>query len=337
MIIKTVKLTNFRSHTAYVLNCTKKTSLIVGPNGSGKTSVLEAIYLGLRGKSFRAADDEILQRSTEYYRVELGLTSGEKCVVTYDGNKRQFLVGDKKSARLPKKYKYPVVLFLPDDLHLVGAGPATRRDYFDRVISQLDESYASTLSKYNKTLKQRNELLKKLAETSCGSDESLFSWNVMLAKYGTEIREKRLAFVEEINKTFTEVYRSIAENSDEVELKYDVFGGEVSESGFLKRLTDDFKRDLILGHTSYGVQRDNYEFYFNKVVAEGSASRGEVRSMILAMKFIEADLIYKQTGLKPVVLLDDVFSELDAERQKALVTNFSENQVIITSVEAVEV
>ena len=122
-----------------------------------------------------------------------------------------------------------------------------------------------------------------------------------------------------------------------MELKYDVFGGEVSESGFLKRLTDDFKRDLILGHTSYGVQRDNYEFYFNKVVAEGSASRGEVRSMILAMKFIEADLIYKQTGLKPVVLLDDVFSELDAERQKALVTNFSENQVIITSVEAVEV
>ena len=109
-----------------------------------------------------------------------------------------------------------------------------------------------------------------------------------------------------------------------------------SESEFLKELEKNFTKDKILGHTSFGTHRDNYEFWFNGSIAEGSASRGETRSIVVALKFIEASMILKTTKKAPVVLLDDVFSELDETRQKALVHNFKKNQVIITSVNAVE-
>jgi DNA replication and repair protein RecF len=113
-------------------------------------------------------------------------------------------------------------------------------------------------------------------------------------------------------------------------------GETVSENEYLRRLEAEMGRDLILGHTGFGVHRDNYEFLFNGSDANGSASRGEVRSIVLAMKFIEADLIFEKTSKRPVVLLDDVFSELDKVRQKALTQNFKDNQVIITSVEVDE-
>lgn len=366
MIIKRVKLQNFRCHESYVLECQRKTSLIVGENGAGKTSVLEAIYEAVRGKSFRAVDAEILKRGEEFYRVELDYVDGEKVVVVYESGgtaergKKTFLVGDKKWARLPKKNRYPVVLFLPDDLHLVGSSPGRRRDYFDRILGDLDDGFSRALSRYNKVLKQRNELLKVRGV----AHDSLFSWNMMLAQYGCEIRRKRMEFVEEINGRVTEVYRSIAENRDVVKVVYTI-GSQVAassnhsrslgqgyvgkngnlvssdmpksldESAYLARLEADFERDVLLGHTSYGVHRDNFDFEFNGREADGSASRGEVRSIMLALKFIEAALVTERVEKRPIVLLDDVFSELDETRQKCLVKNFKDNQVIITSVDEV--
>ena len=324
MIIKEVRLTNFRNHSSYVLECTDETSLILGKNGCGKTSVLEAIYILMRGKSFRAVDAEILKRGEEYYRVELELTSGEKNVVTFDGENKTFLILDKKTRRLPKKNKYPVVLFLPSDLNLISGSPAKRRDYFDRVFGQFDERYDDSLSKYNKALKQRNELLKR--ENLRPQD--VFSWNMLLARYGSEIFKYRQIFIDEINQTLTSVYRSIAENEDDVELTLNSEVSEVSEEKYLKQLEMNLVRDNQLGYTSFGVHRDDFIFKFNENEAEGSASRGEMRSMILALKFIEADLIYKKTGLRPVVLLDDVFSELDKTRKNCLLKNFKNNHVI---------
>ena len=333
MIIKSCKLTNFRSHEFFELKCWKETTMISGENGGGKTSILEAIYECLRGKSFRAVDREILRRGAEFYRVELEYVNGEVVVVTYEKDgKKVFLVGDKKTARLPKKYRYPVVLFEPDDLNLVSSSPSRRREYFDRSFAQLNENYSAMLGKYNKVLRQRNELLK----SEYVGAEAVFSWNVMLSRLGVEIWKFRAEQVARINERLTEVYRSIAENEDEVEivLKRDV--DVMSESGYLKELERGFERDKVLGYTSFGVHRDNYEFKFNGTEASGSASRGEVRSIVVALKFIEADMILETTGKAPVVLLDDVFSELDETRQKALVYNFKKNQVIITSVNAVE-
>lgn len=331
MIIKSVKLVNFRNHSEYKLECKDETSLILGENGCGKTSVLEAIYILTQGKSFRATDAEILKRGEDFYRVEIEFNNGEKTVVTFDGENKTFLILDKKTRRLPRKSKYPVVLFLPSDLNLISGSPAKRRDYFDRVFSQFNERYDDSLLKYNKALKQRNELLKN--EYLKPGD--VFSWNMLLSRFGSEICKFRKQFVDEINERLTRVYRSIADNDDEVELRLETQVDGLSEEKYLKQLEANLERDKYLGHTSFGVHRDDFVFFFNEKMADGSASRGETRSSILALKFIEAELIYEKTGLRPVVLLDDVFSELDKTRQKCLVQNFKDNQVIITSVEGI--
>ena len=338
MIIQSVQLANFRSHDEFLLKCNKKTSLLIGENGSGKTSVLEAIYEALRGKSFKASDGEILKRGTDYYRVEVKFCDGKKTVVVFDGKKKQFLVEDKKTTRLPKRNRYPVVLFLPDDLHLVATSPTKRRSYFDRVLTEFDESYNDSLLKYEKSLKQRNELLKRyVKEGEAGriSKSDFFSWNILLAKYGLEIRNRRKQYLEKLNSVYSDIYHSIVDNDDSVYLKLELFGGEISEADYFNRLEVELARDLVLGHTGFGIHRDDFVFLFNEREADGTASRGELRSIILAMKFIEADLIFQETGKRPVVLLDDVFSELDNMRQKSLVKNFKDNQVIMTSVEEV--
>lgn len=329
MIIKEIKINNFRSHKEYFLKFNKKTTMIVGENGCGKTSVLEAIYEGLRGKSFKATDKDILKRGEEFYRIELDYCDGEKTIVVYDGekNKKIFQVQDKKFGRLPKKNKYPVVVFEPDDLNLIGASPNHKRTYFDRFFSQLSESYNNSLLKYNKALRQRNELLKR----DFLKAEEVFSWNVMLAKYGTEISLFRKNKTNEINKIITETYRGIADNKDAVQFVYTTHT-EAQESEYLQQLERCFEKDKILGHTSFGVHRDDFEFRFNEKEADGTASRGEIRSIILALKFIEAGMLEKEKNIKPLILLDDVFSELDGKRQKCLVRNFKDNQVIITSV-----
>lgn len=329
MIIKTVKLANFRIHEQYRLDCKKKTSVIVGENGCGKTSVLEAIYVALRGKSFRAVDREILRRGAEFYRVEVEYENGMVVAVVFDGVKKQFLVEDKKFGRLPKNEQYPVILFLPEDLHLVATSPTKKREYFDRSFRQLDFNYNDSLSRYMKILKQRNELLKT---GEVGSGE-VFSWNILLAKYGCELNRKRKELIEVINERVTEKYRVIADNQDEVRILYKSEVSGMDENGYLRKLEAGLDRDRYVGYTNFGVHRDGYDFIFNGVVADGSASRGEVRSMILALKFIEAELIWERIGKKPLVLLDDVFSELDEVRQRCLVRNFKDNQIMITSVE----
>ena len=329
MIIKSISLTNFRNHSTYHLECNQDTTMILGENGSGKTSVLEAIYILTRGKSFRATDPDIVKRGTEYYKIEINYNNGEKTVATYDTKNKTFLVADKKARRLPKKHRYPIILFLPSDLNLISGSPSRHREYFDRMFSNFNEEYGTLLSRYEKALKQRNELLKD----EDLNESTLFSWNLLLAKYGTKIYEYRNTLTEEINTDFNEVYHSIAENSDEIKLYYKSEAEKINESKYLKILEENFRKDLYIGHTSFGIHKDDFVFIFNGCEADGSASRGETRSIILALKFIEAKIIYEKIKQKPIVLLDDVFSELDETRRKCLIKNFKDHQVIITSVE----
>ncbi len=332
MIIKTINLTNFRNHETYHLECKPDTTLILGENGSGKTSVLEAIYILTRGKSFRATDPDILKRGTDFYRIEIIYDNGEKTVASFDGEKKTFQIVDKKARRLPKKNKYPITLFLPSDLNIISGSPSRHRDYFDRIFSGFNEDYSEALSRYEKALKQRNELLKNEFVTST----SLFSWNLLLAKYGTKLYKYRKQFTEEINKELNNIYHSIAENEDKVELFYKSEADNMNENTYLKALEEKMDRDMKMEHTTFGVHKDDFIFVFNNCEADGSASRGETRSIILALKFIEAALIYQKTNQKPIVLLDDVFSELDETRRKCLIKNFKDHQVIITSVEKVK-
>ena len=330
-IVKKVSLKNFRCHKDFVIDCNRSTTLIIGENGSGKTSILEAVYMALRGKSFKATDVEILRRDDEFYRAEVELCDARKIIIRFNASlqQKEYEIDGKKTVRLPKKYKYPVILFEPNNIYLIESSPSRRRDYFDELFRQINNNYGTLLSRYNKALKQRNDLLK----TENVSENSIFSWNILCAQYGVEIRQIRQRVLNEINKLLTPNYQNIAQNKDECYINY--LGENVNESEYLAKLSKAFERDRVLGYTSYGVHRDDYDFMFNNQKADGSASRGEMRSIILALKFIEADLIYKKTGLRPVVLLDDVFSELDKTRQKCLVKNFKNNQVIITSVEGI--
>lgn len=331
MIINKINLINFRNHTSYSLNCSPDTTLILGENGWGKTSILEAIYILTRGKSFRATDREIIKHNKEFYRISIEYDNGEMVIATYDGNKKTFHASDKKSTRLSKNNKYPIILFLPSDLNLISHSPGRRRDYFDRIFSEFNDTYATNLSKYHKALRQRGELLKNQVNRN-----ELFSWNLLLAEYGTKLYKDRKKFIQEINELLTTTYRSIAENQDEVLIAYKTDVISTQTEDYLKKLEQNFERDSYLGHTTFGIHRDDYIFRFNNSLANGSASRGETRSIVLALKFIEANLILKKTGHQPIILLDDVFSELDETRRRALVKNFKNHQVIITSVEKID-
>ena len=322
-VVKEVRLENFRCHEEYRKEFRDGVTEILGENGCGKTSVLEAIYLALRGKSFRAVDREIVRRGSLFYRVEMVRENGEKVLVRYAESRKRFRVKDREVARLPREAKYPVVLFLPEDLHLVASSPAKKRRFFDEMISQRVDGFSGVVSRYEKALRQRNELLKREGV----SREEIFSWDMMLAKYGVEIRRERMGMIREINSLLTETYRGIAENEDKVWVEYESFTAESGISEYLRCLELDFQRDSLTGHTNFGVHRDDFNFIFNGEVADGNASRGETRSMVIAMKFIEAGMLKE-----PVILLDDVFSELDAARQRALVENFREGQVVLTSV-----
>jgi len=329
-IIKAVTLKNFRSHREFALDCSKPRTLIIGENGSGKTSILEAIYLALRGKSFRGVDAEIVRRGEDCYRIELVRGDDSGVTVRYEGGVREFETDGKRTRRLPKKNKYPVILFEPDDLYLVGSAPSRRRDYFDKLLAQMNVEYTSALGKYNKALKQRNDILKK--ESVLRDD--VFSWDIMLAKYGVALNVWRCELVGKINQRLTGAYRDIAKNEDEAEIRF--VCAAMDESRYLAELAGAFGRDVRVGHTTFGAHLDDYIFWFNQKQADGSASRGEVRSMILALKFIEAKLMQEEIGKSPLVLLDDIFSELDESRQKHLVNNFKDYQVIISGTKVPE-
>ncbi|MBQ9180941.1 DNA replication and repair protein RecF, partial [Candidatus Saccharibacteria bacterium] len=240
---------------------------------------------------------------------------------------------EKSARRLPAKYKYPVILFEPHDLNLVGGPPSRRRDYFDRIFGDLSEEYATNLSKFNKALRQRNELLK--SETLSPAD--LFAWNLLLSDYGSSIANVRAELSNLINKSLDSTYHSIAENNDHVSLSYSPVKSSLTKEIYLSELERSFERDHIIGYTTFGIQRDTFDFIFNEKMADGSASRGETRSIILALKFVEAGLLASHSSEKPLILLDDVFSELDDTRRHALVENFKNHQVVITSVEDVKI
>jgi DNA replication and repair protein RecF len=162
--------------------------------------------------------------------------------------------------------------------------------------------------------------------------DNLFAWNVMLARYGTEIVLKRKFFISEINELLTKTYQNIAKNKDNVKIIYE--NTEVDETQYLRTLESGFEKDLILKSTSFGPHRDDFLFNFNNKLANSVASRGENRTTILALKFIEAEIVMKYLNKQPIILLDDIFSELDESRQKSLLKNFKNYQIIITSVKA---
>ncbi len=336
MILKTLRVQNFRTHSDFILEIGEKSTLISGANGSGKTSLLEAIYFALQGTSFRSSDKEILRNDgSSWFRIDLKDSKDSLRTIIFNDavqkSKKQFLVDGNKKARLSSNLRIPVVLFEPDDLQLLSGSPTRRRNFLDYFLSQIFPSFQLALARYNKALKQRNNLLKR---DNVSKDE-LFPWNLMLAEYGAEIISKRQDFLELLNSKIEEVYFEISGVKDEIKIDY--LGEKVSKNEILAILSENIERDKILGYTNFGPHKHDIQFIFNKKPAQNVASRGENRSLVLALKFIETDILADLTSKRPIVLLDDVFSELDDDRQKLLTKHFSKYQTIITSTNEIKV
>ena len=328
MVIRSLSVENLRSHRKFSRVLSRTVTVITGPNGSGKTTLIEAILMALGGHSFKGTDSELLQRDAEWWRIDLKLDDQLRTVKYQPAipKKKQFVIDDKTNLRLPASSRYPTVLFEPEDLRLLHGSPSRRRQFIDRFAAQLVPDYGRVLRRYERALLQRNKLLKRQA-----SAEELFAWNISLAKYGAQIIDIRVRLIERLNAGLQPTYDTIAQTKDAVSLHYSHTVIDHTEQKLLTELESRMERDQLLGFTSIGPHRHDVLFRFNDAPAIGSASRGEVRTIILALKFLEVDIVQEVTGLQPVVLLDDVLSELDDKRQSHLATKFQDHQIIMTS------
>ena len=329
--VQSLKVKHIRSHAEYNIDFSPEVTIITGANGSGKTSLLEAIYLSLQGSSFRGSDRELLKQDSPWWKIDVVLNDQQTRTIKFDPEKatsrKQFIIDSKTTARLPAKQKYPVVLFEPEDLRLLHGSPTRRRQFIDRFIGQLNPLYAPTLRKYERALKQRNNLLKN----AYVQDDELFAWNIALAEHGAYVIEQRIAFIEQINQNLSTLYQDIAGTFDEVSIHYShTFVGDIKQK-LLNELHAHLEKDRYLGNTSVGPHRHDVIFNINNSPALSTASRGEARTIVLALKFLEVAIIEQLTGKPPIVLLDDVFSELDTKRQQALSERIEGYQIIMTS------
>jgi DNA replication and repair protein RecF len=326
---------NIRSHKRLDIELSPGVTVITGSNGSGKTTLLEALYISLQGSSFKGSDLEVLKTDSPWWKIDIIFDDSQKRTVKFDpaktSGRKQFVIDSKNIYRMPPKHKYPVVLFEPEDLRLLHGSPARRRQFIDRFISQLNPLYGVALRKYERALRQRNNLLKRFNT----SPDELFAWNIALSEHGAYIIEQRIAFIEQINGKLNQAYQDIAHSKDEVSVHYShTFVGDIKQK-LLAELHAHIDKDRFLGNTSVGPHRHDIIFEFNHSPALSVASRGEVRTIVLALKFLEVDIIEQLTGNKPIILLDDVFSELDVSRQHALSNTINSHQIVITSTHVV--
>lgn len=336
-VVRSLSVQNVRTHESFALDLSPSVTLITGKNGSGKTSLIEALYIALQGSSFKGSDNDVLRRDQPWWRIMVTFDDDTNRVVKFDPSRatgrKQFVIDQRTAYRLVAKYKQPVVLFEPEDLRLLNGSPTRRRQFIDTFISQLDPLYGTMLRKYDRALRQRNNLLKRHDTTQ----DELFVWNVALSEYGAYIITQRIQFIEQINQQLNDTYQSIADSHDAVSVHYShTLVGSIQQK-LLGELHLHGERDKILGYTSTGPHRHDVLFKFNDSPALSVASRGEVRSIVLALKFLEVAIIEEITNIKPIILLDDVFSELDRERQKKLTNIIDKHQAIITAAEYVKV
>lgn len=333
MDVTRLRVQHLRTHTDADYPVTARTTVITGRNGSGKTTLLEALHIALRGSSFRGGDKELLMHEKPWWRIEVETTAGPR-TISFDSKRqtsqKKYHIDDRQFARMPAAKKVPVVLFEPDNLRIIHGSPARRRHFFDTFISQIDPFYGSVLRKYERALRQRNAALKQPGV----SRDDVFVWDMALAEYGAQIINRRVLVIEQINRSLNDTYRTIAGTDDMVSLHYSHTYIDGVQQKIANDLYAQFERDRLLGFTSVGPHRHDMLFEFNTQPAVQVASRGEVRSIVLALKFIEVDVATEVAGSSPIVLLDDVFAELDEVRQQRLAEKCRYSQMFITSTQA---
>lgn len=330
-MLSRLSLTNFRSYSEHQVELDPKLTVVVGPNATGKTNLLEAVFVLATTKSFRAKDAELIHHDQDFYRITANTPDGEIGLGYQKTNqateKRAYHEGVKQPL-IRHLTKLKVVLFEPNDIQLVLGSPDRRRRYLDFILTQTDPNYLSLTHRYKRVLQQRNRLLSDWN----GDTSELFAWNIKLAELAADIDAARRQVVDHINNLAMEGYAKIAGHAEPVELRYIGTADPVDyPSHFIRLLETNQARDLGAGFTTIGPHRDDIEINFKNADITSVASRGEIRTVVLALKLAELTYIKQKTGIPPILLLDDVFSELDDQRRSLLSQAFEGHQVIITT------
>lgn len=331
MIIKNVKLNNFRNYDELNLSLDKGVNIFYGDNAQGKTNIIEAIFMSAIGKSFRTnKDSELIKLGESFAQISVDFVNSDR-----EGNIK-IEINDKKKVKfndIPLKKlseilgKIYVVLFTPDDINILKGSPALRRRFLNIMISQLRPNYMFALSEYVKTMNQRNIYLKQIKFENKPED-MLDIWDTKLADLGMRVFLYRKEFIEKISKKISDIHSSITNNKEKIEIFYN-FDCE-SKNKYFEKLRLMRKNDIQRCSTNYGIHRDDFSIKINDNMISSFGSQGQHRTAILSLKIAELKIIYDEMGEKPILLLDDFMSELDKERRKNLLENIDNNQIIIT-------
>ena len=338
MWISNISAKGFRNLDIDGLELSKGINIIHGMNAQGKTSALESVYFCAFGRSLRAGYDKELinfDQSAAHVRVDIN-RDGRSSVL--DAHIER--VGSKSTKaisinRVPIKHmkdlfgRLLVVMFSPEDLRLIKSGPYERRRFIDMEICQLSSVYYSDLKEYHRALKQRNALLKVLQKDKAHRDSSTLSvWDDQLANYGTRIMKQRKIFIEKINCIAREIHLNITQGAENLELTYAPSVSNVDI--YLESLSKQHVRDIGQATTTLGIHKDDINFTINNISARYYGSQGQQRTAALSIKLAEIEIIKQSTNETPVLLLDDVLSELDGSRQNYLIKQITNLQTLVT-------
>lgn len=340
MAITDLRLQHFRSYTDSSFELSPGVNIIVGPNASGKTNLLEAILVIARGNSYRARDVDLVQYDEPWARLDAHDAEDKQRTVklvcppaALGACKKSFVIDEKNFMRLSPQKTLPVVLFEPNHLLMLSGSPEMRRSYLDDLLEQTVPKFGTIRRQYRRVLAQRNALLKQGLDMA---QSQVFVWNLRLSELAGKIVGERIRLIGQINAMASEVYGNISHvNNSEVQLQYlSPLSVGHYESALLRRFEHNLERDVMLGFTTVGPHRDDLQVNLNGHPSQDSASRGESRTIILTLKIIELQLIEVSRDQSPILLLDDVFSELDGKRRHALTDYLRVYQTFITTTDA---
>ncbi len=333
-----LRLCNFRSYVDKNLSLDSGVTIIVGPNGSGKTNIIEALFVLSAGGSFRGNDRDMVMHQQPWFRLEAVCGQQQRVLTckTDAGSKieKQWLLDGSKKARLPHGQRLPVVLFEPDHLRLLRESPSHRRDYIDALLSKIQPDFTWLKHQFERVLMQRNIILKSRLPRAM-RDDQLFAWDIKFVELAEQIFRRRQSLINEFDQKLSDVYSSIANRPHQATIRYQstIFGQDY-RANLLCALQQNANQDSERGFTSVGPHRDDFVVLLDNSLASTSASRGEIRSLLLSLKIIELQKMHEIYKTPPLLLLDDVFSELDSSRRSALAQLAKDHQTFITTTDA---
>lgn len=333
-MIQDIRLQHFRSYADDSFEFSPAVNIIVGPNASGKTNLLEAILVVARGGSYRVKDSDLVEFGAPWARLDATMDTGTRIVklVLDPLPRKSYEIDGKVFTRLTSNHTVPVVLFEPNHLQLLNGSPELRRGYLDDLLEQTVPGYATLRRSYKRTLAQRNSLLKK---GLMAAQSQIFAWDVRLSEQAGKIVQARTQLIKQLNERCSELYKELSHTGTRVTLSYSSPLPQAQyESHLLKQLEGRLELDIVRGFTSLGPHREDMTVSFDGRPASETASRGEARTVVLALKIIELEMVRAARDQTPILLLDDVFSELDGTRRRALTSYLEHYQTFITTTDA---